>query len=84
METLTKKQLWVEIGTLKKRLETVEQQAAQWKPSAELSAEEEFRREFPNSKIDQKWFRLVGILPPLPPEEDHNEIIRAIEEAHRP
>lgn len=82
METTTSKQLWFEINNLKKRLAAVEQQAAQLKPSDEFSPEEEFRREFPNMKIDRKWFRLVGILPPVPVDEDRNEIIRAIEEAY--
>ena len=82
METATTKHLWMEINNLKKRLEAVEHQAAKLKPPEQLSPEEEFRREFPDAKIDPEWFRLVGILPPLASDEDHNEIIRAIEDAY--
>lgn len=83
MEVTTSKKLWIEINDIKKRLEAVERYAVHIKISERFSPEEELKREFPNEKINPKWFRLVGILPQLPPEEDHEEIVRAIEEAHR-
>lgn len=81
METTTSEQLWGEINNLKKRLEMVERQAAQLKPSEELSAEEEFRREFPGSKIDRKLFDLVGTDPHISLDEERAELIRVLTQA---
>jgi len=83
MEVTTSKKLWIEINDIKKRLEAVERSAAKIKLAERFSPEEEFKREFPNEKINNKWFSLVGILPQLPPEDDREEIVQAIEEAYR-
>ena len=82
MEAINRKQLWMEISDIKKRLKTVESYAGKLKPSKEVSPEEEFRNEFPEIKIDRKLFDLVGIDPYISLEYEKEELTHVITDAY--
>lgn len=83
MKKTSVKQIRRELREIKSRLRLIERQVDQIEAAENLSPEEEFRRKFPDMKVDRRWFKLVGSLPPSPVEEDENELTRILEEVYR-
>jgi hypothetical protein len=83
MKTTSVKQIRRELREIKSRLRLVERQVNQLEVAETLSPEDEFRRKFPEMKVDRRWFKLVGSLPPVPVEEDEHELTQILEEIYR-
>jgi len=82
MKKASVKQLREELREIKRRLRSIERQVNHLEVGQGLSPREEFKRAFPDVKIDPQWFKVVGSLPPSPVEEDGSELSRIVEERY--
>ncbi len=72
-----------EVATqLNERVERLERLLGEEEDLTEVQrqAEEEFRQKYPNIPISKALLRLVGTIPPNPPEQDWEVIRRAVVE----